>query len=95
MKWSEHKSPEKFAFCLPGSLSSWSIHSIAFLPEATLAMLPMSIPTGTLNSLTMNGTPVSFSTQTIKGVQYAFFSAASGLYQATYGTRLPRLHPSL
>jgi hypothetical protein len=38
-----------------------------------------------LTRLTLNGTTVSFTTQTIKGLQYAMFTATAGSYQATYG----------
>jgi hypothetical protein len=48
-------------------------------------MLPTQGPSGTLLSLTSNGTPVSHTVQTIKGIQYAFFTAANATYQATYG----------
>jgi hypothetical protein len=37
-----------------------------------------------LQSITFNGTPVTFSIQTIKGYQYAFFNGATGNYVATY-----------
>jgi len=50
------------------------------------AMLPTGGPAGaTLSGLTLNGTPVPTTTQTIKGVQYAFFPAGVGSYQASYG----------
>jgi hypothetical protein len=42
------------------------------------AMLPLFSETGQLISITMNGNPVQFIVQTIKGMQYAFFSAAIG-----------------
>ncbi len=50
------------------------------------AMLPLYAETGQLVSIKMNGNPVSFTTQTIKGIQYAFFSAAMGnnAYTADY-----------
>jgi hypothetical protein len=47
-------------------------------------MLPTSVAAGTLTSITLNGSPVAFSTQTIKGIQYAMFQVAAGAYQATY-----------
>jgi hypothetical protein len=37
-----------------------------------------------LTSITLNGNPVTFTAQIIKGVQYATFPAAVGTYQATY-----------
>jgi hypothetical protein len=48
------------------------------------AMLPVQGSTGTLTGITRSGSPVSYTTQTIKGVQYAFFTAATDTYQATY-----------
>jgi hypothetical protein len=50
------------------------------------AMLPLYSATGQLMSITMNGSPVTFTLQTIKGIQYAFFPAAMGsnAYVADY-----------
>jgi hypothetical protein len=48
------------------------------------AMLPRTVAAGTLATLTLNGSPVSFTLQTIKGVQYATFQVGAGTYQATY-----------
>jgi hypothetical protein len=48
-------------------------------------MLPTASGDGLLSSLTLNGSPVSYSTQTIKGLEYAFFPAAAGTYAARYG----------
>jgi hypothetical protein len=48
------------------------------------ALLLATTPAGTLASLTANGSPVTFTTQTIKGITYAVFPAASGAYVATY-----------
>jgi hypothetical protein len=49
------------------------------------AMLPMNSPSGALSSLLLGGQTVSYNTQTIKGIQYAFFTATPGSYTATYG----------
>jgi hypothetical protein len=48
------------------------------------AMVPTVSATGTLSGLTRNGSAVSFTTQTIKGIEYAVFPAAGGSYVATY-----------
>jgi len=48
------------------------------------AMVPTQAGTFTLASITSAGAAVPFTTQTIKGVSYAFFPAAAGAYQATY-----------
>jgi hypothetical protein len=50
------------------------------------AMLPTSAATGQLQSISFNGSPVTFTTQTIKGIEYAFFNAAAGNYVAIYGS---------
>jgi hypothetical protein len=51
------------------------------------AMLPTEGPSGTLRSITLNGSPSQITTQIIKGVSYAMFDAAPGSYQATYAVR--------
>ncbi|MGE5570031.1 MAG: DUF4082 domain-containing protein [Rhodospirillales bacterium] len=50
------------------------------------AMLPATAGTRGLSALTRNGSSVTYSLQTIKGVAYAVFPALSGNYQATYAT---------
>jgi fibronectin type 3 domain-containing protein len=47
-------------------------------------MLPVQGPAGTLTSITRDGAPVSYTVQTIKGIQYAMFDAATATFQATY-----------
>jgi hypothetical protein len=48
------------------------------------AMVPNQTPGGNLNSLTINGSPVAFTVETIKGRSYAVFRAANGNAVATY-----------
>jgi Concanavalin A-like lectin/glucanases superfamily/Bacterial Ig-like domain/Bacterial Ig domain len=72
-----------------GSLA-WSNGTLTF--TATVAaganglrtMLPVQGPAGTLSGITHGGSAVSYTVQTIKGVQYAMFATASGTYTATY-----------
>lgn len=57
------------------------------------AMLPMSSSVGGLTEITLNGAPVSYVPQRIKGIQYAIFSALPGSYVATYANPTAlRLH---
>ncbi|HEY4593636.1 MAG TPA: hypothetical protein VIJ61_14570, partial [Thermoanaerobaculia bacterium] len=69
---------------------SWSGSALSFTITAATganglqALLPATTPAGSLASLTANGSPVTFSTQTLKGITYAVFPAASGSYVATY-----------
>jgi Purple acid Phosphatase, N-terminal domain len=48
------------------------------------AMIPANAPAGPLNRVTRDGTAVPVSTNTIKGIDYAFVDAAAGTYTATY-----------
>jgi hypothetical protein len=34
--------------------------------------------------VTRNGSPIAFTTQSIKGIQYAVFAAGAGTYSAAY-----------
>ena len=47
-------------------------------------LLPVQGPSGTLTGITRAGTAVPFAVQTIKGVDYAVFDAASATFTATY-----------
>ena len=47
-------------------------------------MLPTQGPSGTLTAVTREGTPVPYALETIKGITYAVFDAATATYQATY-----------
>jgi hypothetical protein len=72
---------------------SWSNNQLTFNITARSnatnirAMLPLNSLSGALLSITRNGNSVSFTTQTIKGMQYAFFAPVTGTstYVATYG----------
>ncbi len=48
------------------------------------AMIPNQTTGGQLNSITINGSPVAFTPETIKGRSYAVFRASSGNVVATY-----------
>jgi hypothetical protein len=48
------------------------------------AMLPLWRGAASLQTLTRDASPVAFTTETIKGVAYAFFPAAAGSYAAGY-----------
>jgi WD40 repeat protein len=48
------------------------------------AMVPTHFANLALTGLTLNGGPAAYTAQGIKGVEYAFFSAAAGSYIATY-----------
>jgi methionine-rich copper-binding protein CopC len=74
-----------------GSMT-WSGNSLQFSVSVgsganrLTAMVPTVSAAGTLTGLTRGGSAVSFTTQTIKGLQYATFQAAPGSYTATYAS---------
>lgn len=73
---------------------SWSGNSLSFTitpgtgARNLVAMLPTTSPAGPLGNILLNGAPITQSTQTIKGITYAVFTAAAGSYQALYGNSI-------
>jgi methionine-rich copper-binding protein CopC len=72
---------------------NWSGNSLSFTVSGgtgatgLTGMLPTAGPNGAvLSGLTRSGNAVSFTTSTIKGLEYASFSAADGDYVASYST---------
>ncbi len=84
LTWLDGRNGSKF------SAIAWSGNTLSFTVTAATgsnglrAMIPNTTSAGTLASLTVGGNPVAFTTETIKGVTYAVFSASSGSYVATY-----------
>ena len=95
LTWLDGRNSSSF-----GSLS-WNGSSLSFTivvgtgARNLRAMVPANSTAGTLTALTLNGSAVSFTTQTIKGVQYAFFAANAGSYVAKYAAGLrPSPYPA-
>lgn len=71
---------------------TWSNNQLNFTVNAKSgarnlkAMLPFNSGTNQVSTITRNGNNVPFTVQTIKGMQYAFFTVATGVhnYVATY-----------
>jgi Domain of unknown function (DUF4082)/Bacterial Ig-like domain/Bacterial Ig domain len=84
LTWLDGRNSSSF-----GSLA-WSGNTLSFTiavgsgTNGLQAMVPTTAAVGALTGITRNGSPVSFTTQVVKGGDYAFFSAAVGSYQATY-----------
>jgi hypothetical protein len=70
---------------------SWAGNTLGFRIVANAgangleAMLPLQGPSGTLTTLQRGGSPVAFTTRTVKGVDYAVFNAIGGTHTAVYG----------
>ena len=69
---------------------SWNAGTFTFVTtvgsgaDGLQTVLPLQGPSGTLSALTCAGSPRSFTTQTIKGIQYAMFTTVNGTCSATY-----------
>jgi hypothetical protein len=84
LTWLDGRNASSFqSLAWNGSTLSFSV-TVGTGANGLQAMLPRTVAAGTLTGLTLNGAPVSFTTQTIKGVQYAIFTVAAGTYQAVY-----------
>jgi hypothetical protein len=83
------------------SAFSWNGNTLNFTvttgtgSQGIQAMLPAVSSTNTaLNTLKLNGSPVTFTLKTIKGINYAFFPASNGAYVATYSGTPPTPTPT-
>jgi len=85
LDWVEGRNASRFqSFAWNGTALSFTV-SVGAGATGLQGMLPVQSASGTLSTLTRGGSNVSFTTQTIKGVTYAFFPATAGSYVATYG----------
>jgi hypothetical protein len=70
---------------------AWSGNTLSFTIDAASAanglraLVPTTAGARTLSAITRGGSAVTYSTATIKGVEYAVFPAVSGDYQVAYG----------
>lgn len=87
LQWLDERRESTF------SSIEWSGDSLRFTittapgARGLQAMLPTMCTRGRLASITRAGSPVAFRTETVKGIEYAVFSASVGRYQASYTPR--------
>jgi WD40 repeat protein len=71
---------------------AWNNNSLSFTitpgngANGLQAMLPSQSGSVSLSRLTLNGNPVTYTQERIKGINYALFSGSAGSYVATYTT---------
>jgi hypothetical protein len=85
LKWVEGRNGSSFKdFSWTGGRLRFTVTAA---PGATglQGMLPIQSTAGTLTSLTRGGASVTLTSRTVKGIEYAVFDAAGGLYEAQYG----------
>jgi hypothetical protein len=69
---------------------SWSGNALSFsvtqnsAANGLQALVPRVVNGAVLNGITRNGSPITFTTEIIKGVSYAVVSALSGAYVASF-----------
>jgi flagellar hook capping protein FlgD len=91
LTWLDGRDGSSFANVDFGSGALTFTISASSAARGLQAMVPLDGAWGQLQTLTRGGSPVSFTTETIKGVDYAVFAAAGGSYRATYsGTHAPQ-----
>ena len=84
LDWLDGRNSSSFrGIASNGPMLSFSV-AVGAGANGLQVMLPTASPSGTLRTLSMNGSAVAFTRQTIKGVEYALFVATSGTYQASY-----------
>ncbi|HQU91542.1 MAG TPA: Ig-like domain-containing protein, partial [Pyrinomonadaceae bacterium] len=66
-----------------GGILSFNINAAPGSTDLT-SMIPTVSNAGNLVAMTKDGSPISYITETVKGVQYAFFASETGGYTATY-----------
>ena len=85
LQWLDGRNASAFG-SLAWSGSTLSFQMVAHADARNLqAMVPIVSGVGTLIDLRRDGGTVSYTTQNVKGVEYAFFPAAAGPYEAVYG----------
>ncbi len=85
LKWLDGRNESSFDnLTWNGNTATFSVSVGAGAQNLIRAMLPLRSSTGALSTITSGSAGVPFTVETIKGVDYAFFSATTGSYTATY-----------
>jgi hypothetical protein len=83
LQWVQARESSSFgAFAWSGSRLGFSVASPA---DGLMGMVPAQAAAGPLTALTRDGVPVPVTGVPVKGVQYGFFDALAGRYEAQYG----------
>jgi hypothetical protein len=85
LDWVEGRNASRFqSFAWSGSTLTFTVAAGAGA-TGIQALLPVQSGSGTLTDLRRGGTSVGYTTETVKGITYARFSAPDGSYSAVYG----------
>jgi hypothetical protein len=84
LEWLDGRNSSSFDLITwDGSILAFDI-SVGTGANNLEAMLPTLAAVGDLTGITRDGVPVTTRTETIKGIEYAFFSAQPGHYEASF-----------
>ena len=90
LTWLDSRNGTKFSNMTWDNVAKKLSFDLTTTAHNLQAMVPFNSADGSLIQVTENGTPLTFTTQTVKGIQYGFFPASSNSYVATYSsTALP------
>jgi methionine-rich copper-binding protein CopC len=84
LTWLDGRNASSFGSISGSGTSLQFTISVGTGADRLTAMVPTVSSGGTLSTLTRDGSAVSFTRQTVKGLEYALFAAAPGSYSATY-----------
>ncbi len=86
LAWLDGRNSSSFkSISWSGGVLSFSV-SIGAGANGLQVMLPVRSASDTLSGITLGGSPVAFTRQMIKGVEYAVFNAQAGTFAASYVT---------
>ncbi len=84
LTWLDGRNNSSFsAMAWNGSTLNFTISAYAGAHKLQ-AMVPVNVSNGTLNTITRNSGAITYTTEIIKGINYAFFDAIDGNYAASY-----------
>jgi len=82
LEWLDARNASSFAsIAFSGNVLTFEVTTAA---RNIQAMIPASVGSLNLSSVSSGGAPVAFTTQAIKGITYAFFPVTTATYQAAY-----------
>ncbi len=85
LTWLDARNASRFEnVSRSGNATSFTVSAAAGARNNLQGLLPLYTSTSSLSALTRDGLPLEFTTDTVKGIAYARFPAASGSYVATY-----------
>jgi hypothetical protein len=85
LHWLDGRNGSSFsAMSMTGDVLTFSI-TVMSSARNLYAMVPTQSDSGQIISITRNGSPIPFTREVIKGIEYAFYEATTGDYIVTYG----------